>query len=117
MNEHVKELVEKAGFELAHVPGGKDSEFYYEDGGASIKDTLYDGTQWMAAVIPPNPQDQNESTQPTPSVPDFWPIHEDPFAYVIQHLNSNPYPPTKDEAITLIKELRALHNAATEAKP
>ena len=91
--------------------------FTNEDGGASIKDTLYDGTQWMAAVIPPNPQDQNESTQPTPSVPDFWPIHEDPFAYVIQHLNSNPYPPTKDEAITLIKELRALHNAAPEAKP
>jgi transposase-like protein len=36
MNEHVKELVEKAGFELAHVPGGKDSEFYYEDEFAAL---------------------------------------------------------------------------------
>ena len=40
--------------------------FTNEDGGASIKDTLYDGTQWMAAVIPPNPQDQNESAQLAP---------------------------------------------------
>lgn len=36
MNEHVKELVEKAGFELAYVPGGKDSEFYYEDEFAAL---------------------------------------------------------------------------------
>lgn len=36
MNEHVKELVEKAGFELALVPGGKDSEFYYEDEFAAL---------------------------------------------------------------------------------
>lgn len=40
--------------------------FTNEGGGASIKDTLYDGTQWMAAVIPPNPQDQNESAQLAP---------------------------------------------------
>lgn len=236
--------------------------FTNEDSGASIKDTLYDGTQWMAVVIPPNPQDQNESAQPAPnfadayqgameevaiwkkraleaedlnrkfiaeingpmhmgepaqnvpnavayldlgtggymdigtdltdealaslpegrhmlgivgtygvdgyapaqpapsdeyvgwycahcqrgvdasevtyheqhqvcgrvitedkppkpapSVSDIWPIHADPFTYVIQHLNSNPYPLTKDETITFIKELRALYNAATEAKP
>ena len=56
-------------------------------------------------------------TQPAPSVPDDWPIHADPFAYVIQHLNSNPYPLTKDETIAFIMELRALYNAATEAKP
>lgn len=55
--------------------------------------------------------------RPTPSVSDSWPIYADPFAYVIQHLNSNPYPLTKDETITFIKELRALYNAATEAKP
>ena len=42
--------------------------FTNEDGGASIKDTLYDGTQWMTAGIPPNPQ--NESVQPAPSVPE-----------------------------------------------
>ena len=46
--------------------------FTNEDGGASIKDTLYDGTQWMAAVIPTNPQDQNQSAQPAPSVPEGW---------------------------------------------
>ena len=40
--------------------------FTNEDGGASIKDMLYDGAQWMAAVIPPNPQDQNESAQLMP---------------------------------------------------
>ena len=44
--------------------------FTNEDGGASIKDMLYDGAQWMAAVIPPNPQDQNESAHPAPIVPD-----------------------------------------------
>lgn len=44
--------------------------FTNEDGGASIKDMLYDGAQWMAAVIPPNPQDQNESAQPAPIVPE-----------------------------------------------
>ena len=55
--------------------------------------------------------------RPAPNVSDNWPIHADPFAYVIQHLNSNPYPLTKDETITFIKELRALYNAAPEAKP
>ena len=55
--------------------------------------------------------------QPAPSVPEGWPVYADPFTYVIQHLNSNPYSLTKDETITLIKELRDLHNAAPEAKP
>lgn len=46
--------------------------FTNEDSGASIKDTLYDGTQWMAVVIPPNPQDQNESAQPAPNFADAY---------------------------------------------
>lgn len=46
--------------------------FTNEDGGASIKDALYDGAQWMAAVNPPNPQDQNESAQPAPSFADAY---------------------------------------------
>lgn len=44
-----------------------------------------------------------------------WPVFADPFTYVIQHLNSNPYSLTKDECIALIKELRGLYNAAPEA--
>jgi len=35
----------------------------------------------------------------------------DPFTYVIQHLNSNPYALTKDECIEKIKELRALYTS------
>ena len=66
---------------------------------------------WKAA------KNHGAQTQSAPSVSDSWPIHADPFAYVIQHLNSNPYPLTKDETITFIKELRTLYNAAPEAKP
>ena len=42
---------------------------------------------------------------------------QSPFTYIIQHLNSNPYSLTKDECVTLIKELRDLYNADPEAKP
>jgi hypothetical protein len=34
------------------------------------------------------------------------PAVADPFTYVIQHLNSNPYNLTKDECVQKIKELR-----------
>lgn len=55
--------------------------------------------------------------QPAPSVPDSLPVYADPFTYVIQHLNSNPYALTKDECVTLIKELRDLYNADPQEKP
>lgn len=66
---------------------------------------------WKAA------KNHGAQAHPAPSVPDSWPVYADPFAYVIQHLNSNPYPLTKGETITFIKELRALYNAGPEAKP
>ena len=54
--------------------------------------------------------------QPAPSMPNSLPVYADPFTYIIQHLNSNPYSLTKDECVTLIKELRDLYNAAPKAK-
>lgn len=41
----------------------------------------------------------------------------DPFTYVIQHLNSNPYALSKDECIEKIKELRARYNSQPKALP
>jgi len=41
----------------------------------------------------------------------------DPFTYVIQHLNSNPYALTKDECIEKIKELRVLYTSPPKAAP
>lgn len=41
----------------------------------------------------------------------------DPFTYVIQHLNSNPYALSKDECIEKIKELRPLYTAPPKAVP
>jgi len=42
---------------------------------------------------------------------------DDPFTYVIQHLNSNPYALTKDECIEKIKELRVLYTSPPKAVP
>lgn len=44
-----------------------------------------------------------------------WSNFADPFTYVIQHLNSNPYNLTKDECVQKVRELRELYHAAPKA--
>lgn len=46
-----------------------------------------------------------------------WAREADPFTYIIQHLNSNPYSLTKDECIHAIKELRSKYAVAPPAQP
>jgi hypothetical protein len=48
--------------------------------------------------------------------PVAWSWIADPFTYIIQHLNSNPYNLTKDECVELVKKLRHLC-AAPPAQP
>lgn len=45
------------------------------------------------------------------------PRYADPFTYVIQHLNSNPYNMTKEECITHIKILRDNYKPVSDAAP
>lgn len=51
--------------------------------------------------------------------PEELPRYADPFTYVIQHLNSNPYALTKDECINLVRTLRDRYTAlaAEQAQP
>ena len=94
---------------IADMQAQHDSELITEnDSGEAL--IRLDGA--IAAV-----EDNFALAQPAPSVPDSLPVYADPLTYVIQHLNSNPYSLTKDECVTLIKELRDLYNAAPEAKP
>lgn len=48
--------------------------------------------------------------------PVVWTNFSDPFAYIIQHLNSSPYDMTMDECVQKVKELRDLY-AAPPAQP
>ena len=63
--------------------------------------------------------DENKSEAAAAAVPETnFGNMADPFTYVIQHLNSNPYSLTKDECISLVKELRDKYlEAAPEVKP
>lgn len=103
----VDELMAKVfGYGIAAATAPKNTASLLKEIEADLNEMLQAQREAVAAAVPD-------------AVPEVrFGNMADPFTYIIQHLNSNPYSLTKAECVSLVKELRDKYLAAApEVKP